>query len=183
MFSPQAVFMNSPSAFVPILVLLFVVMFFVAMKILLVNVLKGSSAARPPSGISVRSHHILSANEKDFFRSLQAAVGQQYLIFPQLSLQTFLAGHSQSASARISFTNQIDRKRVDFVLVNPQDLCVRLAIELDDRSHEAEDRQRRDAFVQSVLDQAKIVLVRIPAAQSYDVLTLRRQLGLLAKSA
>lgn len=56
---------------------------------------------------------------------------------------------------------------------------VHLAIEVDDRSREAEDRRRRDGFVESVLHQAGITLVRIPAVRSYAVSTLRQQLGLL----
>jgi len=108
-----------------------------------------------------------------------AAVGEQYLIFPQLSLQSTLEGYAQSASAQVSFINQIDRKRVDLVLVDPQDLRVHLAIEVDDRSREAAHRRRRDGFVESVLQQAGITLVRIPAARSYVVSALHQQLGLL----
>jgi hypothetical protein len=57
-------------------------------------------------------------------------------------------------------------------------LRVHLAIKIDDRSHETEHRRRRDACVQSVLEQAKISPVRIPAARSYDVPALRQQLGI-----
>jgi Protein of unknown function (DUF2726) len=121
----------------------------------------------------------LSANETAFYHCLQKAVGEQYIIFPQLPLWVFLERRSQSKAAERAFTNQINLKRVDFVLVDPQDLRVHLAIEVDDRSHAAEHRRRRDGFVESVLQQAGITLVRIPAAHSYAVSTLRQQLGLL----
>jgi len=90
-----------------------------------------------------------------------------------------LEEHAQSASDQVSFTNQIDRKRVDFVLVDPQDLRIHLAIERDDRSHEVEHRRRRDGCVESVLQQAGITLVRIPAARAYADSPLRQQLGLV----
>ena len=51
-------------------------------------------------------------------------------------------------------------------------------IELDDRSHEREDRVKRDAFVASVLKQVGIPLVRIPVASTYTSIKLRQLLGI-----
>lgn len=53
-----------------------------------------------------------------------------------------------------------------------------MAIELDDGSHQREDRQRRDAFVDEVLSQAGIKIVHIRASSTYDVQTIRKELGL-----
>lgn len=178
MLSPTDVLAHEPSTLSPILVLIIIGLVAFALKRFLT----------PPSGRKVNALHavssivrrqILTANETTFFRSLQTAVGVQYLIFPQLSLQVILEGHAPNGSAQVSFTNQIDRKRVDFVLVDPQSLRVHLAIEVDDRSHEAEHRRRRDGLVESVMQRAGITLIRIPAARAYDASTLRQQLGLL----
>lgn len=178
MISPRDVLPHDPSALFPSLVLIVIGIAVFVLKRLL-TLPSGKKAGDPRTVSTVVRRQILTANETAFFRSLQSAVGEQYLIFPQLSLQCILEGHAQNASAQVSFTNQIDRKRVDFVLVDPQDLRVHLAIEVDDRSHEAEDRRRRDGFVESVLQQAGITLVRISAARVYSVSTLRQQLGLL----
>ena len=178
MFGLNEVLTHAPSALFPILVLIAIGIVVLALKGLL-HLPSGRNAGELRTVTSVARRQILTANETAFFRSLHIAVGRQYVIFPQQSLQSILEGHAQSVSAQVSFTNQIDRKRVDFVLVDPQDLRVHLAIEVDDRSHEAEDRRRRDGFVESVLQQAGITLVRIPAARSYAVSTLRQQLGLL----
>lgn len=178
MLSPKDVLTHDSSALFPILILIVIGIAALVLKGL-IHLPSGRKAGEFRGAISIVRHQILTMNETAFFRSLQTAVGQQYLIFPQLSLQTFLQGRAQNATAQVSFTNKIDRKRVDFVLVDPQDLRVHLAIELDDRSHEAEHRRRRDGFVESVLQQAGIRLVRIPAARSYAVSTLRQQLGLL----
>lgn len=178
MFSLNEVLTHNSSALFPILVLIVIGIIILALKRLL-HLLSGRKAGELRTVESVVRRQILTANETAFFRSLQMAVGKHYLIFPQLSLQCILEGHAQNVSSQVSFTNQIDRKRVDFVLVEPQDLRVHMAIEVDDRSHEAEDRRLRDGFVSSVLRQAGITLVRIPAARSYAVSTLRQQLGLL----
>jgi len=53
-----------------------------------------------------------------------------------------------------------------------------MAIELDDRSHQREDRQKRDAFVDDVLTQAGIKIAHIWASSPYDLQTIRNQLSL-----
>lgn len=65
------------------------------------------------------------------------------------------------------------------MLVDPQDLRVHLVVEVDDRTHESEHRRRRDRLVEDVLQRGGVKLVRIPAARSYDVATLHRELGFL----
>lgn len=178
MLSPKDVLAQNTSVLFPVLVLIVIgIVVFVLKRWRTLP--SGKKTRNPRTVTSIVRRQILTANETAFFRSLQTAVGAQYLIFPQLPLQCILEGRAQNASAQVSFTNQIDRKRVDFVLVAPQDLRVHLAIEVDDRSHEAEDRRRRDGLVESVLHQAGITLVRIPAARAYAVSTLRQQLGLL----
>ena len=69
--------------------------------------------------------------------------------------------------------NRISLKRVDFVLVDPLTLEPQAVIDLDDRSHEREDRVKRDAFVASVLKQ-----VRIPVASTYASPKLRQLLDI-----
>jgi len=49
----------------------------------------------------------------------------------------------------------------------------RLAIELDDRSHQQADREERDAFVDEVFRAAGLPLVHIPAAKGYQVDEIR----------
>jgi len=52
----------------------------------------------------------------------------------------------------------------------------KLAIELDDKSHQRKDRQERDAFVDEVFRAAGLPLVHIPAAKGYQVDEVRQLL-------
>ena len=124
-------------------------------------------------GISLTQRPIMTAAETKFFRALQAAVGKQYTIFPQLPLWTLIQPESNDANAARAFNNRINLKRIDFVLVDSTSFMPYVAIELDDRSHQREDRQRRDAFVDEVLKQAGIKIVHIRAASNYDLQTIR----------
>ena len=67
------------------------------------------------------------------------------------------------------YTNKIDRKYVDFLLCNPKAVRPFLGIELDDKSHQREDRQERDQFVDQVFKAGGIPLVRVAVKYSYSL--------------
>lgn len=68
---------------------------------------------------------------------------------------------------------------MDFVLCDPGTLQPIFVIELDDSSHNRPDRMLRDAFVEVVLESAKIPLVRVPVKRNYD----QKELGELFRAA
>ena len=96
----------------------------------------------------------------------------------QLPLWTIIDTANEDNRLGTIFRNRISLKRVDFVLVDPLTLEPQAVIELDDRSHEREDRVKRDAFVASVLKQVGIPLVRIPVASTYTSIKVRQLLGI-----
>ena len=59
----------------------------------------------------------------------------------------------------MSYFNRIKAKHTDFVICDPETMEVILAIELDDPSHEREERIERDAFVDKVYEAAGIPLL------------------------
>jgi hypothetical protein len=82
---------------------------------------------------------------------------------------------SENATAR----NKIDRKHVDFLLLRSSDLAPIAGIELDDRSHERDDRKDRDAFVDEVFRGCGLPLLHIPAQSAYNQTGLRAKLRTL----
>src|SRR3990167_5855202 len=108
-------------------------------------------------------------NRKDFFMTraehecydaLVEAVGQDYRIFAQVHLPT-LADHTIKGQDWRAALAHINRKSVDFVLCDKAYLSPKLAIELDDKSHERPERQERDREVERILQQAGIPLLRL----------------------
>jgi len=67
----------------------------------------------------------------------------------------------------------ISSKQIDFVLCEPHSTRIVLAIELDDESHGLADRRERDKFLDNAMQAAGVPLLRVVAAPSYDVATLR----------
>lgn len=87
------------------------------------------------------------------------------------------------ASERQAARNRINRRHVDFLLVRAKDLSPVAGIELDDSSHEEEDRQQRDAFVDSAFASAGLPLLHVPVQRSYSPADIKAKLATLVETA
>jgi hypothetical protein len=108
-----------------------------------------------------------TAAEARFLRVLDDALGEEYRVFAKLRLADLLDVRGERGAAWLRAFNQISAKHVDFVVCRRETLEVVAAVELDDRSHQAPDRQRRDAFVDRVFATAELPLVRVPVRRAY----------------
>lgn len=116
------------------------------------------------------SKPLLTQAELKFFRVLQQAAPEGFIIWAKLALRDMLELRPYSQS----MFNRISQKHVDFVITNMLGrVC--WVIELDDRSHNTTRGQARDSLVDSVLESASIPCIRVRAAASYDVDHLRAQ--------
>lgn len=111
---------------------------------------------------------LLTNTEASFFHLLRKMVRDYLIIFPHVALRD-LVSIVADQSEYFTYFNKIDRKQIDFVLCEPDTLRPVFAIELDDSSHNRPDRRERDAFVETVLEEAKIPLVRVPVRNNYDI--------------
>jgi len=112
--------------------------------------------------------------ERSFLGVLEQAVGNEFRILGKVRLGDIVkvkAGLDNKA--RQSAFNKIQSKHVDFVACDPNDLSIQFVIELDDKSHEREDRQDRDAFVDKVMEAAGIPIIHFPAKRAYAIQDIR----------
>jgi hypothetical protein len=110
----------------------------------------------------------MSPAERSFYHVLKGVVGTRYLIAPKVGLADLFYVKSGDPREYRVFTNKIDRKHVDFVLCDLQNLAPLAGIELDDKSHEREDRKQRDDFVEGVFAAAGLKLLRIRVQRGYQ---------------
>ena len=101
------------------------------------------------------------------FRSLHQATRDTYWIFPQVHFSAFLENKIIGQSWRGSFSH-INGKSVDFMLCTKDTLSPVLAIELDDMSHEREDRKRRDSEEERIFKMANLPLLRLKHSDLSD---------------
>jgi len=108
----------------------------------------------------IRKQFILSRVEHEYYSALISAVGSEYYIFVQVYLSTILDNKVKGQDWRAA-RGHIDRKSVDFVLCDKIYISPKLAIELDDKSHDRLDRQERDREVERILRDAGLPLLRL----------------------
>lgn len=142
-----------------------------AAAILLLKLLASPARAFP---YRKRSRLVTKA-ELRFFRALQLAVQDDYLIFAMVRVADILVV-PEGTPQRRSWFNRIAGKHIDFVLCDPGTLEPRLAIELDDASHQRPDRIARDRFINDAFGAAKLPLMRVPAAATFEAQNVREQI-------
>lgn len=117
---------------------------------------------------------LLTLTEQKFLDVLKEVVSGRYKIIPQMPLSSILkVRDSKGRYTNYGDFNRIAAKTVDFGLCD-DNLKPHLVIELDDWSHLRSDRQERDRFVNRILTEAGLRVVRITVMESYDKQYLER---------
>lgn len=114
----------------------------------------------------VRKQFIMSAAENDLYRVLQEVVGSNFVIVPQAHLSVFL-DHRVKGQSWQGALSTIQRKSVDFLICSHTYYNPLVAIELDDSSHQREDRVERDTKVDQICETAGMPLIHIRWQQNY----------------
>lgn len=118
-----------------------------------------------------RRHEFLSAAERAFYPVLceaARAIDGEAVVMAQAPVGQLLKVKRGTDQWR-TWHNKIDRKTVDFVVLDGRTFQVIAAVELDDRSHQRDDRRQRDAFVEQAMAAAGVRLVRIACRRGYQV--------------
>src|SRR5476651_2690832 len=106
-----------------------------------------------------RKDFIMTKAENDFFGILKELLQDRYQIFPQVHL-TSLLDEKKVRQNWNAARSHINRKSVDFVVCDKTYTRPLLAIELDDYSHDAEERRNRDVEVERIFENANMQLLR-----------------------
>lgn len=114
-----------------------------------------------------RKNFFLTRAEHECYDALIVAVGNDYFIFAQVHLPTLLENKVVGQNWRGALRH-ISEKSVDFVLCDKNYISPKLAIELDDKSHERPERQERDKEVERILQDAGLPLLRLENRGRFD---------------
>ena len=124
------------------------------------------------------NRYFLSPAERSFYGVLQQLVSGYAVVFAKVRIADLISqqkGLSRSDWQRAF--NVISSKHVDFVLCDPNDLSVKLIVELDDSSHKKEKAKRSDEIKNTAFASAGIPMIRIKAAKSYSISDLTAQVS------
>ena len=126
---------------------------------------------------------IFSYAERSFVGVLESVLPKDVTVFGKVRLgDVFLPRKGLTPSRRTSAWNRINQKHVDFLLVNKSDYAPLAGIELDDKSHDDDERKDRDQFVDQVFASGNLPLLHIRAAATYNVSELRTKIAALLGS-
>lgn len=127
-----------------------------------------------------RKQFFMSRSEHEFFDALMTAVGDRFYIFAQVHLPTLLDHRIKGQNWMGAFSH-ISQKSVDFVLCDKDYISPKLAIELDDKSHERPDRIDRDGEVERMLNEAGLPLLRIKNHGDFNPTELSKEINDILK--
>ena len=103
---------------------------------------------------------LLSPAELQFFHTLETVVGENFWVFAKVRVADLIQVRGLYGRDWWAAFSRVSQKHVDFLVTSRKTLEVLMAIELDDRSHQMADRQKRDDLLNAVFLQAGIPLVR-----------------------
>lgn len=115
----------------------------------------------------------LSRAEASFYRVLVNALGDRVVVLTKVNLADVF--FVMTPAERMRYRAKINRKHVDFLICQSGTMTPLLGIELDDFSHQRQDRQARDAFVDHVFESAALPLMRVPVKYAYNTKLLQEQ--------
>lgn len=117
-----------------------------------------------------RRRYLMTQAENSFFKMLTEAVGTHANVFPQVRLSALLF-RTQGIERRYwhAALARINQKSVDYVLCNKVTGEILLVIELDDPTHDTSIRQKRDAEVNEMLEEAGVPFLRFRDVRSLTV--------------
>lgn len=108
--------------------------------------------------------YMTTSTERQYLEKLEEWFGQYCRIFCQVSPGRFLKLPDQdafSAEERARFFTQFNAMSVDYVLVSRKNNKIVCVIELDDKSHELDERIARDKRLEHMFEMAGVPLLRV----------------------
>jgi hypothetical protein len=121
---------------------------------------------------------ILSAAELAFSKVLRQAAEGWAVVCPKVGLVEIFFPKTGDPAANRQYWTRLLPRNVDFLLCDPEMMRPLIGVELVDSNDQAEERKARDAFLTQVFEDAGLPLLRMTAAETYDVADLAADLRL-----
>lgn len=121
-------------------------------------------------GLYEKKEYLMTKNELKFYKQLKKITDKLNLtIFTQVSLYQIIKNKEYK-----NF-NKIKSKSIDFVITENNGK-IKLCIELDDNTHNKNNRIERDNFINEIFKQTNTKLLRIPVQEFYNLEKLEEKI-------
>jgi very-short-patch-repair endonuclease len=159
--------------------LVVVVVLFVVIAIILaaLKAKGGAAAGAEKPDVYYLKKSLFSPAERSFLGVLESLDYEGVTIASKVRLaDIFGVKKGLERGDRQRAQNRINAKHVDFLLIQKSDGRPLLGIELDDSSHEEEERIARDSFVDTVFASAGLPILHVAAKAAYDPKAVHRHI-------
>lgn len=117
---------------------------------------------------------LLTPAERSFLGVLEVLRHEDYQLCVKVRIADIVGvRNGLERGARQAALNRVQSKHVDFLFIRAADGQPVLAVELDDASHEREERRERDAFVDQLFAEVGLPVAHVRAQARYAVEEVR----------
>lgn len=109
---------------------------------------------------------IVTDREMKLYKQLQKELPAKYIICPKVGVKDFV--QITEKKDYMKHFGHISQKHIDYLICEKENLKPVLGIELDDRSHQRENRKKRDEFVNTLYENIGLRILRIPTSMNDD---------------
>ena len=119
----------------------------------------------------IKNDYLLTRTELIFYRELIKIANElNLIIFPKIRLADIFK-HNE-----LKDFNKIKSKHIDFLLCDKSNCKIRLAIELDDYTHNKKQAIANDNFKNEIFKQTNLPLIRIKVNNKYNFEELKEKI-------
>lgn len=113
-----------------------------------------------------KSKMLLTKTEYNFYKELRKFLDEkQYIVCPKIRLEDFI--YVTNKQELYKYRGYIKSRHIDFLICD-NDLHIKFAIELDDKTHNTEKAKSTDEFKNKLFDTINIKLYRIKVGDNYE---------------
>ncbi|MCF7865305.1 MAG: DUF2726 domain-containing protein [Candidatus Pacebacteria bacterium] len=125
----------------------------------------------------VKKKYLMTKAEWVFYQQLEVLINNNFYIVPQVVLSALVEVKKNEHLFK-TYNNKINKKKVDFVIFSKPYFNPLLIIELDDVTHDRQDRIERDIFVDDVARSSNLSIVHIKNKDMFNLVSIKDKLGL-----
>lgn len=107
-----------------------------------------------------RKDSILTPVEKWMYNIIKETISEEYIIAPKVGMKDFVG--VKSGNDYIKHFGHITQKHIDFLVCNKENLSPILGIEIDDLSHQKNNRKKRDQDNDQIYNAIGLKIIHIP---------------------
>lgn len=122
----------------------------------------------------IKKTGLLTPSERSFFGVIEQIINNKARIFCKVRIADIMdiSGIKNKRSWWKAFS-KISQKHIDFIICSKDDFSFYCAIELNDKSHNKEERKQRDEFIRKIFISVGLPLIEINTSRQYRLSELK----------